>query len=183
MLKRLARLLITDVALLKSDGITAQVRFNGGTTHTLHLALPQSAWQMRKTPSALVAQIDRLLDDHTDGEVARRLNAQGMHSGDGHAFTLSIVRHIRLAYHLRSRYERLRARGMLTLDEIAERLDVRPATIKIWRRAGLLHAHRSDDRGQCLFEHPGVEAPIKHRHQGKMRALAAVSRASSHTPD
>jgi len=72
---------------------------------------------------------------------------------------------------------------MLTLEEIAERLDVQPATIKIWRRAGLLRAHRSDDRGQHLFEHPGAEAPIKHRHQGKMRALEAATRTSSHTPD
>jgi len=181
--KRMARLLIADVALLKGDDITAQVRFNGGTAHTLHLALPKSAWQLRQTPSALVAQIDRLLDDYTDGEVARRLNEQALRSGDGRAFSLSIVRHIRIAYHLCSRYERLRARGMLTLDEVAKRLQVQPNTVKRWRRAGLLPAHRCSDRGEYLFETPDANAPIRHRHQGKMQALAAVTRASSHTPD
>jgi len=181
--KRMARLLITDVTVLKGADITAQIRFNGGTTHTLHLELPKSAWQLRQTPTLLVEKVDRLLDDHTDGEVARQLNAQGLRSGDGHAFNGSIVRNIRLAYDLRSRYERLRARGMLTLNEVAKRLGVQPGTIKQWRRAGLLDAHRFGDRGEYVFEPPGAHAPIKHRHQGKVRALAAARRANSSTTD
>ncbi len=90
--KRMARLLIADVTLVKGEELIAQVRFNGGTTHTLRLALPRNAWQMRLTPPALVAQIDRLLDDYTDGEIARRLDARGLRSGDGRALSLSIVR-------------------------------------------------------------------------------------------
>jgi DNA invertase Pin-like site-specific DNA recombinase len=176
--KRMARLLIADVTLLKGKDITAQVRFNGGTTHTLHLELPKSAWQLRQTSSAAVMTIDRLLDECTDGEAARRLNAQGLRSGGGRAFTRLIVRHVRLAYGLRSRHQRLRERGMLTLHEIAERLDVSPATIKHWRRAGLLRAHRFDERNDFLFEPPGEDAPVKHRHQGKVRALAAARKAS-----
>lgn len=181
--KRMARLLIADVTLLKSDDITAQVRFNGGTTHTLHLELPKSAWQLRQTPAQVVEAIDALLNDHTDAEVARQLNARGLRSGEGCIFSRLIVRNIRLTYHLRSRYERLRARGMLTLDEVAQRLAVQPATIKQWRRAGMLPGHRADDRGQYLFEPPGAQAPVKHRHQGKTNALAAARRASSSTPD
>ncbi len=181
--KRMARLLITDVTLLKAADITAHIRFNGGTTRTLHLELPKPAWEIRKTPEAAVAQIDRLLDDHTDGEVARELNALGLRSGEGCAFSLHIVRSIRIAYELRSRYDRLRARDMLTLDEIAQRLDVHHETLKNWRRAGLLRAHRATDRGEYLFEHPDEDAPVKHRHQGKMRALAEASRANSHRPD
>jgi DNA invertase Pin-like site-specific DNA recombinase len=179
--KRMARLLITDVTLLKADDITAQVRFNGGTTHTLHLELPKSAWQLRQTPAAVIETIDRLLDDHTDGAVARQLNAQGLRSGNGVAFSRLIVRHIRLAYGLRNRYERLRARGMLTLTEIAKRLDVSRATVCHWRRAGLLRAHLFDDRDDYLYEPPGSDAPIKHRHQGKVRALTAARKANPST--
>jgi DNA invertase Pin-like site-specific DNA recombinase len=181
--KRMARLLITDVTLLKGVDITAQIRFNGGTTDTLHLALPKPAWEIRKTPAAAVAQIDRLLEEHTDSEVARELNALGLRSGEGCEFSLHIVRAIRIDYHLESRYDRLRARDMLTLDEIAKRLDVRHDTIKMWRRAGLLRAHRANDRGEYLFEHPDKDSPAKHQHQGKMRALAAASRTNSHRPD
>ena len=165
--KRMARLLITDVTLLKGADITAQIRFNGGTTHTLHLELPKSAWQLRQTPPAVIAQVDTLLDKHGDAEVARRLNALGIRSGSGHPFTLPIVRRIRIQYHLQSRYDRLRVRGMLTLDEIAERLHVQPYTIKTWRRSGLLPAHTFGDRGEYLYEPPGSQSPVKHQHNEK----------------
>lgn len=123
------------------------------------------------------------MDDYTDGEVASQLNTQALRSGEGHAFSLAIVRHLRIAYRLRSHYERLRARGMLTLDEVATRLDAGPDTIKRWRRGRLLKAHRCNDRGEYLFEPPDANAPIKHRHQGKMKAQAATKRANSHRPD
>jgi hypothetical protein len=177
--KRMARLLITDVTVLKGAEITAQIRFNGGTTHTLHLELPKRSWQLHQTPAAVVELVDQLLEDHNDAETARRLNALGMRSGWGHEFNQSIVRRIREQHHLQSQYERLRARGLLTKQEIAERLDVQPDTIKAWRRAGLLRAHRFTGRGECLFEVPDATSPVKHRHQGKRAALGAGSKASS----
>lgn len=64
--------------------------------------------------------------------------------------------------------------------ETAARLDVAPATIKNWRRAGLLVAHRDDDKGQCLFEPPGPDAPEKFRHQGKTIGRSAASRRNIH---
>lgn len=71
----MARLLITDVTVLKGADITAQIRFNGGTTHTLHLELPKQAWQLHQTPSAVVELVDQLLGDYTDVEVASQLNS------------------------------------------------------------------------------------------------------------
>jgi DNA invertase Pin-like site-specific DNA recombinase len=181
--KRMARLLITDVTVLKGADITAQIRFNGGTTHTLHLELPKRSWELHQTPAEIVAQVDKLLDDQGDAQVARRLNALGARSGWDHAFNQAIVRRIRIAYHLKSHYERLRERGMLTLDEIAQKLSVRPGTIKRWRLAGLLPAHTFGERRERLYEPPGAQSPVKHRHQGKTRALASAKRASSSTTD
>jgi hypothetical protein len=40
-------LLIADVTLLKDKELRVQVRFNGGTTHTVTLQLPKSAWMLR----------------------------------------------------------------------------------------------------------------------------------------
>jgi hypothetical protein len=68
--KRMARLLIADVTLLKGADIRAQVRFNGGATRTLHLSPPKSAGQLRKSAPAVVAEVDRLLDNHTEAEIA-----------------------------------------------------------------------------------------------------------------
>ena len=73
--KRLVRLLVEDVTLLKGNHLTAHVRFRGGATRTLTLPLPLTAWQ---TDSAVVQEIDRLLAEHTDGEVAGLLNARGL---------------------------------------------------------------------------------------------------------
>jgi DNA invertase Pin-like site-specific DNA recombinase len=174
--KRMARLLIADVTLLKDTEVHAQVRFNGGATHTLHVPLSKPAWMLRQTPPTVVAEIDQLLENNTDGEIAQMLNRQGLTSGTGKPFHLSIVARIRTGHSLQSRYDRLRTRGMLTLDEIAKCRNVTPDTIKIWRRAGLLVAHRYNDRGECLFEQPGADAPTKFRQQGKTRGRLAASR-------
>jgi DNA invertase Pin-like site-specific DNA recombinase/predicted nucleic acid-binding protein len=173
--KRMARLLIADVTLLKGTEVRAQVRFNGGTTHTLNLPLSKPAWMLQQTAPEVVAAIDRLLEDNTDREIAELLNHQGLTSGTGKPFYLSMVSRIRIGYGLRSRYDRLRTRGLLTLNEIAQRLDVLPGTVKIWRRAGLLAAHRYNDKGQCLFEPPSADSPTKFRHQGKIRGRHATS--------
>lgn len=168
--KRMARLLIADVTLLKGKDLRVQVRFNGGTTHIITLPLPKPAWMLRQTSEAVVTEINRLLDKHTDAEVADLLNSHGMASGEGKCFNRLMVRRIRIDYGLESRYCRLRNRGLLSLDEIAEALDVCPETIKQWRRAGRLRAHRCDDKGQYLFEPPGRDRPLKYQHGGKIRA-------------
>ena len=173
--KRMARLLIADVTLLKAAEITAQVRFHGGATHTLRLPLSKPAWLRRQTSPRVVTAIDTLLDDYTDAETAEQLNDQGFTAGEGGRFHATTVARLRTAYALRTRYARLRARGLLTQAEIAERLDVAPATIKNWRRAGLLVAHRYDDKGQCLFEPPGPDAPKKFLHQGKTPVRSATT--------
>ena len=86
-----------------------------------------------------------------------------------------MITRIRLSHELPSHHDRLRARGMLTLDEIAERLDVMPTTVKTWRRAGLLVAHRYNDKGGYLFEPPGADAPVKFQHQGKPRGRRSAA--------
>ena len=177
--KRMARLLIADVTLLKETEITAQVRFNGGATHTLHLPLPKPAWMLRQTATNVISEIDRLLNHHTDGEIAQLLNEQGLTSGNGQAFHSRMVRRLRIDYALRSRYDRLRELGLITLDELAVRLDVCRDTIKRWRRAGLIQAHKCDDRGEFLFELPGVDTPIKHQHQGKTTRRSTTFEGSS----
>jgi hypothetical protein len=171
--KRMARLLIADVTLLKERELRVQVRFNGGTTRTLVLPPPKPAWMLRQTSGTVVKEIDRLLDGHTDAEIAELLNSHGMTSGEGKPFSRLIVRRIRIDYELESRYSRLRARGLLSLDEIAAALGVCRATIHLWRRAGLLRAHRCDN-GEYLFERPGPDAPVKYQHQGKTTARSVA---------
>ena len=97
--KRMARLLLDDVTLVKDDGtIHMHVRFRGGQTTSLATPVPPMAWQARQTESDTLALLDRLLDDHTDAEVAEQLNRAGRLSGEGRAFHARIVLHLRRAH-------------------------------------------------------------------------------------
>jgi len=160
--KRMVRLLMEDVTLIKTaEGLTAHLRFRGGATTTLTLARARNAWQLRETSTEIVALIDRLLETHTDGAVATILNERGYLSGTRQPFHRGIVHHIRHRYRLRSHDARLRARGLLTPAEIADRLQVSTDTVKIWARHGLLRAYPRNDKHEYLYEPPGPNAPAK----------------------
>ena len=151
--KRMARLLIEDVTLTKATR-SLGVRLRGGATRQLTWTPDPLGHEMHKTRDEVVAEIDRLLDDHTDGEVAKILNERGYRSAYGHAFTPKLVGRVRQRNALKSRYRRLRDRALLRRDEIADRLGVSVSTVHRWRKAGLLREHAYSDTGYCLFEIP-----------------------------
>jgi hypothetical protein len=158
----MVRLLLEDVTLIKTaEGLTAHLRFRGGATTTLTLARALNAWQLRETSAEIVALIDQLLDAHPDGDIATVLNARGYLSGNRQPFHRGIVHNIRRSYRLRSRYDRLRSRGMLTQAEMARCLNISVATVKVWGHHGLLPRHMYNDKHECLYEPPGEHAPIK----------------------
>ena len=127
--KRLARLIIEDVTLLKTEQIVVQVRFKGGATRTLTVPLPPPFAEARLTPVATLAALDRLLDAATDAEIAVALNAQGYRTFAGLPFQATHVGQLRRTHGLRDRYTRLREAGLLTAEELAARLGVRPQAI------------------------------------------------------
>jgi DNA invertase Pin-like site-specific DNA recombinase len=157
--KRLARLLITDVTLIRDQHITAHVRLTGGQEHTLTMPIPLASWQIRQTPPEIVAAIDHLLDQHTDGQIAAILTAQGHTSGSGQPLQARIIQHIRTAYHLRSHPQRLAERGMVTLREMARRLNVCTSTVKHWRDNGLLTGQIANDKGEYYYHLPPTDLP------------------------
>ncbi|MGH7320093.1 MAG: hypothetical protein ACRELA_10785 [Candidatus Rokuibacteriota bacterium] len=84
--KRMLALLIEDVTLLKQRQVTAQVRFRGGATTTLTLPRPMTACELRATSAEARQQMNALLDEYTDAQVATVLNARGLRTGAGEAF-------------------------------------------------------------------------------------------------
>jgi DNA invertase Pin-like site-specific DNA recombinase len=167
--KRMLRLIIEDVTLIKRTELVMHVRFRGGATRTLTLPRPAPAWALRRTSPEVVAEIDRLLDDYTDVQIARVLTERGFRSGTGKPVDIMMVARVREHYHLKARYERLRERGLLTLDEVAGTLGISTATAKQWRLAGLLRAHAYNDKNQYLYERPGPDAPARYTWKGITR--------------
>jgi DNA invertase Pin-like site-specific DNA recombinase len=157
--KRMVRLLIDDVTIRKDKTITVHIRLKGGQHHTLTLPLPLAAWQLRQTPPEVVATIDDLLDDHTDSHIATILTSRNIVSGTGRPLHGRLIGQIRHHYHLRSHTQRLRDLGLLTLTEIARRLDVSPKTVKTWRNQGLLTGRLANDKGEYLYQLPPPNLP------------------------
>jgi hypothetical protein len=89
--KRMVRLLVEDVTLVRGDRISVYVRFKGGATRTLSVIPSPGAPECRKTNPAVIQEIDRLLDDYTEEEIAPLLNAKGFRSGTGQPFRRSLV--------------------------------------------------------------------------------------------
>jgi DNA invertase Pin-like site-specific DNA recombinase len=152
--KRMVRLLVDDVTLDRDGIITAQVRFKGGPTTALEVAVGLSAPELRRTPAAIIAEIDRLLDDLTEAGVADKLNEAGLTSGTGQAFHAGIVHHIRVKHGLVPREQRLAARGLLPIEQAAERLGVCTTTVKDWHHQGRLAAERLNQKGEHYYEIP-----------------------------
>ncbi len=164
--KRMLRLLIEDVTLVRDPDrqLRVHVRFRGGASRSLTLPRIRTAWEQRQLPKEVVAEIDRLLDSHTDAEVAATLNARNIVSGTGKSFDARRVQRVRSAYGLASRQQRLQAAGLLSLDEVAARLGVHKHTVKQRRREGRLEirCHRVDDNNRFMYEDPGPRKDPDH---------------------
>lgn len=169
--KRLLASLIEDATLLKlpTEGTTKiHVRFKGGKMETLTTPNPKSSAQQVKTPPGLVEVVDHLLDHHLYAEIADMLNAQGFRPGGtarrGRSkarFTAVLVAYLVHAYNLRSRYDRLRARGMLTTSEATARLGIHESTLARWVDCGLVTRHAYNAHAY-LYEVPDPNVPEKH---------------------
>lgn len=178
--KRMVALLLEDVTLIKGDTIEVHVRFRGGRTQSLTVPRPVSMARVRQTPSEVVETLDRLLDTCTDREAAEQLNAHGFRNWQGQPFTTKKVALVRRTYELASRYQRLRARGLLTGPELAAQLGVSATTVHTWGRQGLLQREIYGSTARCLYKPLGSMIPIKGsggRHP-KAPKLTAVSTAS-----
>ncbi len=168
--KRLLAHIIEDVTLLKvpTEGITkVHVRFKGGKLQTLTTLNPKSSAQQVKTPPNVVALVDKLLDDHIYSEIAEVLNQQGYRPGEAarrgrHNARFSALRVAYLVhqYNLRSRYERLRQRGLLTKQEAAARLGIHEQTVTRWAKFGLITRHAYNGH-YSLYELPETDLPQK----------------------
>ena len=169
--KRLLAYIIEDVTLVKLavEGTTRiHVRFKGGRTETLTTENPKSSAQLVKTLQTVIELVDRLLDDHVYSEIAEILNQKAIRPGGSARrdqadarFTDLRVAYLAHQYGLRSRYDRLRDRGMLTNAEITARLGICESTVKRWVRYGLITRHAYSGQAY-LYEPPGSDLPPKH---------------------
>ena len=180
--KRLIRLLVTDVTLNKtSEQLTAHVRLSGGQQHSLQVPRPLRAWEAHTTPPSTITLINELLDEHTYDQTVTILNQRGLTGGWGKPFTVTSLTQLCRIRGIPSHHDRLRAQGMLTLDEIAQQLGVSAQTVKVWQRRGQITGRRIDGRRAHLY-HPGQSRPADRRRRNKPAASNTVTAARHHRP-
>lgn len=153
--KRMVRLILEDVTLVKDNGITMQVRFRGGATLTKKLPRPLKSYETWTTAPEVIREIDRLLDEHTESEVAAILNERGMLTGAGLKFDSARIAKLRFCYGLKERFTRLRERGLLTVGDVSKALGVHTSTINRRRCNGVLKGYRwyrVNDRNEYMYE-------------------------------
>jgi DNA invertase Pin-like site-specific DNA recombinase len=169
--KRLLAYIIEDATLIKipAEGITKiHVRFKGGKTETLTARNPKSSAQQVQTPPQLIQLVDKLLDEHIYSEIADILNEKGLRPGgaarpgqNDARFTALRVAYLVHEYDLRSRYNRLRDRGMLTKSEAAARLGIHESTLVHWVESGLVTRHAYNAHAY-LYEPSDPNLLVKH---------------------
>ena len=191
--KRLLAYIIEDATLIKlpMEGITKiHVRFKGGKTETLTTLNPKSSAQQVKTPPTIVELVDKLLDNHIYSEIADILNKQGLRPGgsarcgrSSARFTALRVAYLVHQYGLRSRYSRLRDRGMLTKAEAAARLGIHDATLVRWAEYSIVIRHAYNAHAY-LYEVPDPSLPAKHcsRWDPLVDRVAALKIAKASKP-
>jgi len=140
--KRIVRHLIEDVTVTKAADrrILVQVRFRGGATETMQVDAPLPAPELFTTSRQTIDRIDSLLDCYHDSGVAAVLNSEGHRSARGMAFSCASIGNIRRKHGLRSFTDRLHAQKLLTINEIARKLDVSLNTAFVWAKKGILEA-------------------------------------------
>jgi hypothetical protein len=169
--KRLLAYIIEDATLIKlpGEGTTKiHVRFKGGKTETLTTLNPKLSAQQVKTSPTIVELVDKLLDNHIYSEIADILNQQGLRPGGSArpgrgntGFTALRVAYLTHRYALRSRYDRLRDRGMLTKVEATARLGIHELTLLRWVEYGMITRHAYNAHAY-LYELPDSNLPLKH---------------------
>lgn len=179
--KRMMALLVTDVTLTKeNEQIQIGVRFRGGTTTTLCIPIPLNAWRKRQTHPKALARLEVLLETHTDGEVAAKLNEEGFTTGAGAPFDLAAVRWLQHRWGIKSYRDHLRDEGYLTPTEMAAKLGLSKSYASELRRSGRLLATPYNDPGDHLFQPierqpPAIQARVACLEAGSADRQSATS--------
>lgn len=120
---------------------------------------------MRATHLDVREQIDALLDEYTDAQIAHALNERGLRTGAGQSFDATSVHWVRFTAKLKSLKDRLLDAGMLTGQQIMQRLGISRSTLSKWRLQGRIRARICNDMGEWLYWQPDDSLKTKNLNE------------------
>jgi hypothetical protein len=141
--KRMLRLLIKDITVEKRRAerkAILHVRWQGGAVEDLSTDLPLPAPDKVRYPAAIVDRVRSIANSMTDAQIAATLNRDGLLGAKGKPFTQSMVNWIRYRHSIPT--PSLKEPDELTVEEVAERFQVRPGVVYYWIDRGHLPTRR-----------------------------------------
>ncbi len=143
--KNLLRCLIQDVTL-RRDGYAVQVAARWKTLASTQLKVElRKRGSNKKTGSDVIEYIANLAPDHTNTQIADKVNESGLLT-DGNLFSGKRVARIRRVHHLasyhRGFFPKQRKDGRYKVSVVAKMLEVGGTAVRLWCRNGRLDAVR-----------------------------------------
>ena len=140
--KRILQLLIQDITVEKPERRTAilHVCWQGGHCEDLHVELPRPTAERWRHSDAVVKRVRELAQNYSDDEIAVTLNAEGLRSNKGNAFTRSSISWIRHKHAIPPVDKK--KPGELTVHEVAEQFGVSSGVVYYWIGQKILTARR-----------------------------------------
>ena len=140
--KRILQLLIQDITVEKPERgrATLHLRWQGGQEEDLHVELPRPAADRWRHSDALVQRVRELAQKYSDDEIADQLNAEGLKSNKGNAFTRSSVSWIRHKHAIPPVNKKKPEEQ--TVKEVAQRFGVSPGVVYYWIANKVITARR-----------------------------------------
>ena len=154
--KQLLRLLLKDVTLTKgATTIRVALRWQTEAGTTVQVPRPPRSCDARRTPAAVVERVRALAADHTDRQIADRLNGEGHQSGRGGPFTAHKVQWVRYVHDIASGCPEApaacpggrRGDGRCSAQAAAKALNVDVSTIAAWCKSGHLDGIQTTAHG------------------------------------
>ena len=138
------RLLIKDITLERDDEsrqVLLHIRWQGGACEDLAIAIPAvHMFSPESYSSDMIEKVRSLVQTHSDREVAKLLNREGILSINGRPFNRSIIRWIRVSNDIET--PDVRQAHEWTIDEVSEEFGVHRNTVCGWISAGLVSSRR-----------------------------------------
>jgi hypothetical protein len=142
--KRLLRTMIADITITsKPTGpeLRVGIRWSSGAGEQHAVQRPKTRQEVIRTPAEAIELTRRLAPDHTNAQIAERLNAAGLKAGTGGPFAAEHVQWIRWRHKIP--YPTTYARdGELTVRQTAECFGISDGTVYACISTGKLAARR-----------------------------------------
>jgi DNA invertase Pin-like site-specific DNA recombinase len=157
--KRLLRAMVADITITSNPTgreLQVGIRWRSGASEQHTVERPKTRQEVIRTPAEAIELTRRLAADHTNAQIAERINAAGLSAGTGGPFKAEHVQWIRWRHKIP--YPASYAHdGELTVTQIAKRFGISDGTVYAWIETGKLTARRGPANRLYIPFPPHVE--------------------------